>query len=191
VDGLRLVGSYGALKDFLLEGRSSIGGVVGAPAKVELPRAYSWVGSVEYSFKDFVFAGEYRYLSVQDQKFNFEQVGIGTVSVVSSTPSKGWYVSTSYAISDRFSAEIYYSELYPDDDDRGGSRFLAKGQDDFLAWQKDLCVTGRYDISENWILKAAMTFSNGLAGGFPADYPVAGVASEDWILYQFKTTFVF
>jgi hypothetical protein len=110
---------------------------------------------------------------------------------VSTVPSVGWYVSGSYRFSDWFAAELYYSVLYPDDNDRDGARFTAAGQDDFLAWQKDISLTGRFDLTENWIFKAGVTLSNGLAGGFSSDYPSGGALSEDWILYQCKLTFVF
>jgi hypothetical protein len=190
LEGLRVVASY-AQSAFSLDGRSSIGGVPGGPASMSISSAYSWIGSVEYTINDFIFAAEYRYLDVPDQKFTFQHALYGTTTVISDIPSTGWYVSGSYRFTDWFAAEMYYSEIYPDDNDRDGSRFTAKGQDDFLAWQKDICLTARFDVTENWILKAGMTLSNGLGGGFPTDYPEAGTASEDWIMYQLKVTFVF
>ncbi len=190
IDGLHLAGSYGQA-DFTLEGRSSIGGVPGGPASIWVPDAYSWIGSLEYVRDNFIFAAEYRYLKANDQEFTFLHAKNGMVTAVRDTPSMGWYVSSSYRFTDWFAAEVYYSEIYPDTSDRDGKHFVATGQDDFLAWQKDISMTGRFDITDNWILKAGVTFSNGLAGGFPADYPIAGIASEDWILYQLKATFVF
>ncbi len=191
LDGLRLAGSYSWLKNFSLDARSSLGGVANAPASMKVPDAYSWISSIEYSKGDFLFAAEYRYLMVNDQTFTFEHALAGTISIVSSTPSSGWYISGSYHFTEWFAAEVYYTELYPDDDDRDGERFLKTGQKDFLGWQKDIGLTGRFDITNNWIFKAGVIFSDGLAGGFPADYPAGSDPSQNWILYQGKITFVF
>ena len=188
LEGLRLMASYlegEAVFDVTTAEYGPIPG--GMSARVEISDYSEWTFSLEYTWDNLIVAGEYREIS------NFEQNFIvgGNSVPQDSQQEKGWYVSASYRFVDWFAAEISYSEFHNDADDMDGDFFVANGQDDFLTWQKDIAVTGRFDINDNWIIKAGVNFSDGLAGGFFADYPTAGEADQHWMLYQLKTTVSF
>lgn len=183
LEGLRVMGSY-------LEGEANIDGVhaaSGLDATLDISDYYEWTASAEYTWENLILTGEFRRTRNHNQKFYVNN----NVVDQNTRRGEGWYLSSSYRLSDWFAAEVYYSELYSSRDDKDGDRYIALGQDDFLAWQKDIAVTGRFDINDNWIIKTGVTFSDGLAGGFDSDYPVAGDADKNWILYSFKSTVSF
>lgn len=190
LDGLRLMGSY-MEGEAVIHGVSSVGGVDGADATLDVSNWHQWIASAEYTWEDLIIAGEFRRSRNYKQEFTFEHALAGTTTLTNTVWTEGWYLSSSYRLNDWFAAEAYYSEQYPDSDDKDGNRFTALGQEDFLAWQKDIAISGRFDINDNWIVKAGVTFSDGLAGGFSSDYPAGSDISQNWILYSFKSTVSF
>ena len=66
----------------------------------------------------------------------------------------GWYSSLTYRFTDWLELGTYYSEYYSDEDDKDGKDHEDAGtgpaHEQYL---KDLCLTARFDISANWILK--------------------------------------
>lgn len=195
LEGLRLMGSY-MEGEAVVEGTSSIGGVAGGDALLDISDWHQWIASTEYTWDNLIIAGEFRRSRNSGQEFTYQTAG-GPATSTSTTWTEGWFISSSYRFCDLFAAEIYYSELYPNSDDKNGKRYTTVtglhpvAQEDYLAWQKDIAISGRFDINDNWIAKVGVTFSDGLAGGFASDYPVAGETSQNWILYSFKTTVSF
>ncbi len=188
IEGLRLMASYLAGEVTLQAITSAYNSIPDAKKAVMEMSDYSeWTASVEYTWNNLIIAGEYREVTNPDQEFFID----GNLTRKSNGFSESWYVSTSYRFADWFAAEVYYSEYSLYFNDKGGEFYVAMGQDDFLSWQKDLAFTGRFDINDNWIFKAGVTFSDGLATGLSNDYPVAGIAEQDWILYSLKTTVSF
>ena len=182
LEGLRLVGSY-------LEGEARIDGSTGgAPFFYEVPEWHSWVTSAEYTWNNLILAGEFRRERNHLQRY---VIPLADIDQSYTDSGEGWFISASYRFTDWFAAETYYSELYPNTANKDGAEYVADGRDDFLAWQKDISFTGRFDVNDNWLIKVGVTFSDGLAAGYAADYPIAGIADQNWILYQLKTTVSF
>ncbi len=74
-------------------------------------------------------------------------------------------------------------------EDKGGERFEAMGQPDFRAWQKDLALTARFDVNQNWLLKLEGHVMDGTADLFVSDNPDG--FDQDWFLFAAKVTFSF
>lgn len=65
----------------------------------------------------------------------------------------GWYVGASYRFTDWLEIGSYYSVYYDDSDDKDGTQLRAEGLPAYLAWQKDLALTTRFDFGEHWTVK--------------------------------------
>jgi hypothetical protein len=175
--------------------------------------SWRFIGSLEYTWRDLVLAVEYsqiRYdiemsndLFAADGPFHAAVVGAGldvdsrgTVTIPTFS-SEGYYASVTYRFCPLFEMGTYYSVYYPDKDDRNGDERVSKGldTDNFRAWLKDACVTTRFDLTENWILKLEAHKMNGAAVLLKADNPVdpdtGEQFTEDWYLYAAKVTFSF
>lgn len=99
----------------------------------------------------------------------------------------GWYGQISYRFNKWFELASYYSVHYQDLNDKHGKKSLANGTitQDYEAWQKDLAITGRFDLNENWIIKLEAHLMDGtaLATGQPD--------GRNWSFWALKTTFTF
>ena len=138
-----------------------------------------FLGSVEYSWNDLIVAAEYQEtrVDVHDNLFGD-----------SDSNSGGWYISTVYRFSELFAAEIYYTEYYGNMDNKNGDGLAT----DYTAWQKDWAFNGRFDLNDFWLVKAGVTFKDGLADTDGIDATDADAdASRHWVLYQLKTTVFF
>ncbi len=65
----------------------------------------------------------------------------------------GWYAGVSYRLTDWLEIGSYYSVFYDDSDDRQGDKFKEQGLPAYLAWQKDLALTTRFDFGEHCTVK--------------------------------------
>jgi hypothetical protein len=104
------------------------------------------------------------------------------------TESLGFYASAAYRFNDWFQLAGYYSEAYPDKNDKDGDDKAAAGKNDFEAWLKDYCVTLRFDVADNWILKLEQHFMNGAAYHNPVDNDDY---NQHWNLTAAKVTYMF
>jgi hypothetical protein len=98
---------------------------------------------------------------------------------------------------------VYYSEYYRNKDDKDGKkRFESFGSDPLKepkhrSWLKDGCLTARFDINENWVLKLEGHILNGTAVIYGEDNPVNEYDptepryEEDWFLGAAKITYSF
>lgn len=101
----------------------------------------------------------------------------------------GGYVSFSQRFTDIIEAGIYYSIFYENMDDKEGEIFERMGEKDHNAWEKDACISLRFDLSENWIIKLEGHLINGT--NMIDNRVRTGDLSEDFSLYAVKATFNF
>jgi hypothetical protein len=150
---------------------------------------YVCIGSAEYQRGGLKLAAEYYRDKVEQET---------TVSGVPGPPSaptpiadegEAWYVQGSFRFNDYLQAQAYYSTYWPDRADKTGRRFVARGQDEFRAWQKDLALTARVDINRHWLLKAEFHRFDGAAGLSLSENP--GGFEQHWDLFVAKTTLFF
>jgi hypothetical protein len=103
------------------------------------------------------------------------------------TTGMAYYAQVANRFTDWLELSVYYSESYPDKDDKDGNRY-PEGQE-FRAWLKDIAVSARFDIMPWWLLKAEAHFYDGAAG--LKEFQNSGGFEKDWVLFAVKTTFHF
>ncbi len=149
------------------------------------------VYSAEYSSGNFTAAAEY-FMAKNDMTTTIDMSRIGLPNPAPTKidqKSEAYYGLLSYRLTDWFEAGAYYSVYYPDKDDRDGANQAALGQPDFRAWQKDLAISTRFDITDFWLIKLEMHFMDGVALCYEVDNPDG--FDKNWTLFAIKTTFSF
>jgi hypothetical protein len=155
---------------------------VGSVANIDVDR-WATVYSIEYTWQYLRVTAEYR-LEHTDNKWS-----AGFEAFDSKVDSEGYYLGASYRFTDWLEIGSYYSELYPDKDDKDGDRYQGFGED-FQAWQKDFALTARFDINENWLVKLEGHAIDGAAGVLFANDNPNGFEKDDY-LFAAKVTFNF
>jgi hypothetical protein len=87
----------------------------------------------------------------------------------------------------RFETGAYYSVLHFDANDRTGSDRM-KFPEKFLAFQRDLAATVRFDVHDQWFWKLEAHFIDGTADLFGSRNPQP---ERYWGLFLLKTTVTF
>lgn len=177
VDGLRLGISCAA-------GEMDLSGTItGTPASLslEMETKYALFYSAEYIKNGFTLAAEYLHNKVETRMAT-------SGAVLSTRRAQGYYALCSYRVNDLFEFGTYYSVYYPDKSDKDGNRFTALGLNDFRAWQKDLTVFTRFDINDNWLVKAEVHFIDGTASVIQS---YTTNEEKDWEMFAIKTTYSF
>lgn len=177
--------------------------------------------SAEYTYKNLVLSGEYM---ATRYKINFESdlflnpdfqallpylanpqaaTFEGRRMNINTFTAAGWYGMANYRFTYWFELGAYYSEYYPDIDDKDGTkRVTIKKLDNELhrGFLKDICVTTRFDINENWVLKLEGHMMRGAASMLGADNPAPTIAypldgseryDKNWFLGAGKITYSF
>lgn len=105
----------------------------------------------------------------------------------------GWYVLSDYRFSRLFSLCVYYSDLSPLEGNQDREAFEALDYPDYYAWQRDLTVSTRFDLTDFWLFKLEYHFLDGLAGSHPGFLPEesADPVERNWGMFAAKTTFHF
>ena len=162
IDGLVLVGSFDT---FSLSTTSTVD-EVDVTSTVELEK---WVAGIEYIRGELTCAAEY------------------TERTMSGRTVAGYYGLLTYRLNDLVELGTVYSTLYMDKDDKDGDSYAQQGLPRALAWNKDLSMTARFDLSESWVAKLEGHWINGLIG--ISDY--GDDPSEDGFMLAAKVTFSF
>lgn len=141
------------------------------PIEVDLDVGPMITASAEYVLQSWTFASEYNYLEFD-----------GRVS-------DGWYALASYQLTDQAAFSTYYAAQYPDKDNREGKNLNLPAS----AWQRDISVGLRYDLTPNWRVKYEHHFVDGLAQVDGADYLTANPNDFErrWSYFALKTSFHF
>jgi hypothetical protein len=139
--------------------------------------------SVEYRWNDLVLAAEYNSIYAKP-RLNLN-LGQGWQDNPSQT-SEGWYLSAAYRLTDWFEVGLWYSEFYPDEDDKQGEK---QAEYDFEAWQKTITLSSRFDLNDYWIVKLEASYNDGFGAYNIADN--LGELERYWMLYALKVTYNF
>lgn len=113
---------------------------------INVPDMRLSVYSFEYTWKDLVLAAEY--LRVKQDVIAYvagSEVWKRRLNVES------FYGSVDYRFSDWFILGVYYSVFYRDRNDRDGTK--TPYNPPFYAFQKDACLSLRFDLNDHWIFK--------------------------------------
>jgi hypothetical protein len=158
----------------------SFGPAVPAGSKFtdELDDFSAYVFSAEYIWRDLVLTGEYSQLKIKSE--------LAAMNVTTDIQNEGYYLGASYRFTDWFELGSYYSWYYPDKDDKDGDRY---DTDKSRAWLKDLALSAKFDINDNWIFKVEGHVMDG-AAMTTDDYDSADF-DRSWHLFAAKATFTF
>ena len=146
------------------------------PFEYEMDYDYFYVLSAEYIWNNFKFAAEY---SRKKSNVDYEYIGITTAS--STSTSEAYYGAVSYRVSDLLELGAYYSENYPDIDDRDGSEAASNN----LEPQKNWTVSARLDILDNMNIKFETHFIDGLTDVLNINHP-DGFGDDKYNVYAVK-----
>ncbi|MBF0452354.1 MAG: hypothetical protein HQK75_16750 [Candidatus Magnetomorum sp.] len=106
--------------------------------------------------------------------------------------TEGYYGNIVYRFNDTFEAGLYYSCLYDNARDRKGERFEKLGENKYQAWLKDLSLSFRFDINENWTIKVENHWMDGTAFLMHANNPEKRHGlGRYWQMFAAKMTFHF
>jgi len=183
IDGLRLGGTWFEGKaDFSLEG-----GAAGDRLRVKIRQMY--VGSFEYATPWFTLASEYTQYKqpawvnkVQVAPFDPKATSAGIYGMVT-IPVPG---------QENLAFSGLYDVYYRDKDDKGGTaQSAATGgiMPTYAFYRKDVGVAARFDVNDNWLVKAEWHRVNGT--DLLTDFFNAGTAAKRWEYYIVKTSFNF
>jgi hypothetical protein len=142
---------------------------------------FSQILSLEYTWNGLVISGEY-YWAEKD---------IESILMNSNTTEICYYLAASYKFSELFTLGAYYSEFYPDKDDKNGDKLVARGKPDHGAWQKDLAMTLRFDLNDYWVFKVEGHMVDGTADLVAIDNPDSDRSEDKWYYGATKMTFCF
>lgn len=145
-------------------------------------KAQSLTGSLEYSYNNFLLVCEY---SLNNYEFSLPPIFSDR-----KLDTEGYYTSLAYRFTNWFETGYYYSVYYPDKDDKSGNGFVGKGLKAYSAWLKDSCLSLRFDVLDNWVVKLEGHLMNGTAVMMNGNNP-ENQKKEDWTLFAAKATFSF
>lgn len=170
IDGFRVKGYY-THTEFEMDG---IFAGMNIPVVLNVSEAEYFIFSAEYILGDFLFATEYSTTIIKSEILSSGSVLIPETE----TETQGYYVNISYRINEKLVFGTYFADNKNDKDAKGLSNRL-----------KDIAVSAKYDISDNWIAKVECHKMQGLFGVQPEK--TGGSMDEDWYLYAAKLTYFF
>ncbi len=137
--------------------------------------------SVEYTWNNLILSSEYALRSIESRKVSNSVI----ISPEAEVDSEGYYVSASYRFTGWLELGAYYSEYYPNKDDKDGEYAVPN----YSAWSKDFVLSVRFDINKHWTFKLEGHSIDGTGMIFSSDNPDG--TDKSWFLFAAKTTFYF
>ena len=196
VEGLKLCGSYGGF-DITASGTTVPS--PDWPSTIEFGDELDYKADIclqtigaEYIWENLTLAAEYFHASMDG---HYESDTDSSINA-SDVPMVGYYGSAAYRFTDWFELGFYYSEFFPDADDKYGVDL--DGPPSSINWQKDWCLTARFDFWENWTWKVEGHTINGTAimniqdnMVTSDDGPGTFDMTTNWMLFITKLTYSF
>ncbi len=157
IDGLRIGCSYAVLDSLELTG-STMGNTwrpipIGTNIFQDFTDLSATTGSIEYIIGELTLAAEY---NQYEFKFDFAIEGISPalymtqLEPISNATMESYYASASYRFFYWFEMGAYYSVIYQSKDEKED---LFDGKREKLGYEKDYCLTFRFDVNASWVIK--------------------------------------
>ncbi|MBT8340304.1 MAG: porin [Desulfatitalea sp.] len=146
--------------------------------------AVAWSVGMEYAWRNLLVSVEYFVSDAETEFILIDNQGIPQPRSSQDPSSEQYYLSASYRFTDWFELGAYYSPYYPNSDDKDGNNFkntppsLGGPLPDHLAWQKDIALSCRFDITEGWTFKIEGHKVDGAAQVLAVDNPDR--SEPDW-----------
>jgi hypothetical protein len=140
-----------------------------------------WIASAEYTRDTWLFAAEYA------RWYQRQVSSIPNLLPEQNGKNERFYAMVTHRLCRELELGVYYSELYADADDRGGTnkKLFAKS---YFAWQRDATASLRYDVNDRWLWKVEAHFIDGTADISPAP---TTTPDRYWGLFLVKTAVTF
>ncbi len=142
---------------------------------------FQWILSTEYTWENLLLAVEYSRNTVDT---SLQYLGPGN------RKSDAFYVMANYRFTDWFELGSYYSMSWADLNDRDGDDIAAAGGNDWEAWQQDIALTGRFDLSDSWVAKLEVHYIDG-TGDMLRTLNPANEKERDAFLFAAKVSYTF
>ena len=183
LDGLRLGASGGQVWDFAWNIRldpalTSLPSTVTRHTESDIPFVCL---SAEYLWEGWTFQAEYYSIFL-----DFVDTIGGTQVSGDKYATDAWYVGASYRVNNWLELGTYYTEYYADTADRRGHARSVSSD----AFQKDLALSSRFDITDWWLFKLEGHWIRGTALLQDAVHNPSR-NGDSWWMFAAKTTFSF
>jgi hypothetical protein len=139
----------------------------------------------EWSIGNFTLTSEYMELPVEISLDLF-----GEHMILSDETMQGWYIMGSYLFGDKVTLYTYYDRFYADKGDTTGQSSIRLGNPAYFAWQKDLTMGLRFDISFNWTVKGEFHIIDGLSKSYVFNDDLTNTMQK-WNLIAVKLSYNF
>lgn len=197
----------GAVTDFESDNRYVYGGsLVYSPPVEGLRLGVSYfTGQTDFNFKTGAVNGvakgtnkDFVVLSLEYSRYNWklsteysEYTGDREVlgKDIPDGRSQGAYVQLCYHLFEPIVLSALYDVFYANKNDHNGSNFVAQGQPASLGWRKDFGMGIRWNITNQWLVRAEQHWVDGASLQLPIFNP-QGV-EENWNYFVLKTSFNF
>jgi len=160
-------------------------------SEVEHENDYYIVGSAEYETGKLRLSAEYlrnkMHYQITVSGLPFPMPPLPEVNIC----REGYYGQVAYQLTDRFQLSGYYSEFYPDGNDKNGDRFALTSDPDYRAWAKDLALSARFDIGTGWLAKIEAHHIDGAAEQMLTPLYNPDGMERDWNIFIGRLTFYF
>jgi hypothetical protein len=147
----------------------------------------AWVASAEYRRGRLLAAAEFY------ESKNAVTNRITGLPVPDMPPSvqtaQAYYAQVAYRFTDWLQLSTYYAESFNDKDDKDGRGLVARGRPAWHAWDDDLALTARFDITRHWLFKLEAHFHDGGAALNSIENPDG--FERDWTVLLGRATFYF
>jgi hypothetical protein len=106
--------------------------------------------------------------------------------------TEGYYANVVYRFNDYWETGLYYSCLYSNGWDKSGDRFANIGESRYQSFLKDLSLSIRYDLNQNWTFKVENHWMDGTAFLMDINNPTKHQdLGRYWHMFAAKMTFHF
>jgi len=145
-------------------------------------------GSADYMIGNTIITFEYN-------RFQYDIEIIFGSSELDPVPmdTESYYLNVSHRFTDLFEMGVFYSESYRSADDKDGKKAVENNFADYEhdGWDKDLCLSLRFDLNENWILKFEGHYIDGTFRAAAAEPETEPEAADTFSLFAGKVSYSF
>jgi len=158
---------------------------------VDIPAMRGYSGAVECNLGDLTVTAEYfRQKYDLTIKWSAPDLGMPTPEPENDSQNlESYYALIAYRFTEWLELGAYYSVFYADVNDRDGAEQIQQGFPEYRAWQKDLALSTRFDLTDFWIVKLETHLLDGVGLCPVVDNPNG--FDRHWMLFAIKTTFSF
>jgi len=175
-----------ALQDHIEKGTLAM--FAGFPLKAEVDNVLAYMHSIEYNIDRLSVMFEYYHYT-----YNIFIAVPETLTLFDDNFfTEGYYTNIVYRFNDFWETGLYYSCLYDNGWDKSGDRFAKKGEKRYQTFLKDLSLSLRFDLNQNWTFKIENHWMDGTAFLMHINNPEKHLdLGRYWHMFAAKMTFHF